>query len=84
MVINLESKGVRGVVTGDVVHHQIQLTFPSMSTMADADRDLARTTRTALIHKHADTGHLILPGHFPTPSVGRIVSNGKDSFRYAT
>jgi glyoxylase-like metal-dependent hydrolase (beta-lactamase superfamily II) len=84
IVINLESKGTRGVVTGDVVHHQIQLTFPSMSTMADADRNLARTTRTALIHKHADTGHLILPGHFPTPSIGRIESNGTDTFRYAT
>jgi len=83
VVINLESNGARGVVTGDVLHHQIQLLYPEMSTMADADRNLARATRTALIHKHADTGNLILPGHFPTPSIGRIESY-KDSFRYAT
>ena len=83
VVINLESKGTRAVVTGDVLHHQIQLVFPQMSTMADADKDLARTTRTALIHKHAGTGRLIMPGHFPTPTIGRIERAG-DSFRYAS
>ncbi|HVY42525.1 MAG: MBL fold metallo-hydrolase [Bacteroidota bacterium] len=83
VVINLESKGARGVVPGDVLHHQIQLVFPEMSTMADADRNLARTTRTALIEKHAGTGHLILPAHFPTPTVGRIERH-KHSFRYVT
>ncbi|NJO24196.1 MAG: MBL fold metallo-hydrolase [Sphingomonadales bacterium] len=83
VVINLESKGMRAAVTGDVLHHQIQLVFPEMSTMADADKNLARKTRTALIEKHAGTGHLIMPGHFPTPTVGRIEPHG-DTFRYVT
>ncbi|QIL80183.1 MBL fold metallo-hydrolase [Diaphorobacter sp. HDW4A] len=83
-VINVASKGQQGVITGDVIHHQVQLRFPEMSTTADDDKDLARTTRTALIERHADTGHLLLPAHFPAPSVGRIVSSPTGGFRYDT
>ena len=84
IVINLESEGQRGVMTGDVVHHQIQLRYPEMSTSADADQTLARVTRTALIEKHAQTGHLIFPAHFPTPTIGRIEPNARGGFRYDT
>ena len=45
--------------------HQIQFRFPSMSTKADTDPNLARKTRTALIEKLARTGSLLLPAHFP-------------------
>jgi len=83
VVINVSSQGAHGVVTGDVLHHQIQLVFPDMSTIADWDRDLARTTRKALIERHAGTGRLILPAHFPAPTIGRI-ERGKTAFRYAT
>jgi glyoxylase-like metal-dependent hydrolase (beta-lactamase superfamily II) len=81
VVVNIASQGARGVVTGDVIHHQIQLRFPSMSTKADTDRDLARQTRTALIEKHAGSGALLLPAHFITPTVGRIEAAAQ-GFRY--
>ncbi len=81
MVINLSSQGACGVATGDVIHHQIQLRFPAMSTAADTNRDLARQTRTALIEKHAGTGTLLLPAHFRTPTVGRI-EPAAEGFRY--
>ncbi len=82
LVVNIASRGARAVVTGDVLHHQIQLRFPSMSTRADTDRERARQTRTALIEKHAGTGTLLLPAHFVPPSVGRIERAG-EGFRYA-
>lgn len=82
VVLNIASQGARGVVTGDVIHHQIQLRFPAMSTMADADRDLARQTRTALIEKHAGTGTLLLPAHFRDPTIGTI-ERASEGFRYA-
>ena len=84
IVINLESEGQRGVLTGDVIHHQIQLRYPEMSTTADADQDLARVSRTALIEKHAGTGNLIFPAHFPAPTIGRIEPNAAGGFRYDT
>jgi glyoxylase-like metal-dependent hydrolase (beta-lactamase superfamily II) len=81
VVINVSSNGIRGVVTGDVLHHEIQLMFPDMSTIADWDRDVARASRKALIEKHAGSGHLLLPGHFPSPTIGRIERSGT-AFRY--
>ncbi len=81
VVINIANQGVRGVVTGDVIHHQIQLRFPAMSTKADSDPNLARQTRTALIEKHAGSGSLLLPAHFRTPTVGRI-EKAAQGFRY--
>ena len=82
IVINLASGGTRGVITGDVMHHQIQLRFPELSTYADEEPELARVTRTALIEKHADTGNLILPAHFPAPSVGHIETAPAGGFRF--
>jgi hypothetical protein len=54
--------------------------------MADADKNLARKTRIALIQKHAGTGHLIMPGHFPAPTIGRIerAPGSGESYRYVT
>lgn len=84
IVINIESEGQRGVLTGDVIHHQIQLRYPEMSTTADDNQDLARVSRTALIEKHAGSGDLIFPAHFPAPTIGRIEPNAAGGFRYDT
>jgi glyoxylase-like metal-dependent hydrolase (beta-lactamase superfamily II) len=81
VVINISDQGARGVVTGDVIHHQIQLRFPAMSTKADTDPNLARKTRTALIEKHSGTRSLLLPAHFRTPTIGRI-ERAAEGFRY--
>jgi glyoxylase-like metal-dependent hydrolase (beta-lactamase superfamily II) len=81
VVVNIASEGARGVVTGDVIHHQIQLRFPSISTKADTDTNLARKTRTALIEKLADSETLLLPAHFLTPTVG-LIRSASEGFRY--
>lgn len=83
-VINIASGGGKGVISGDVIHHQVQLRYPQISTRADDDPNLARATRTAFIEKHADTGHLLLPAHFPAPTVGRIVSRPGGGYGYDT
>jgi glyoxylase-like metal-dependent hydrolase (beta-lactamase superfamily II) len=72
VLINLSSKGALGVVSGDVIHHRIQLAFPAMSTVADADMAQARITRTALIERLAGSGSILLPAHFPPPVFGRV------------
>ena len=53
-----------------------------MSTKADTDPNLARTTRTALIEKLAGSGALLLPAHFRTPTIGRI-EPAPQGLRYA-
>ena len=38
--------------------------------------------RHAFLNRYADTETLIMPAHFPTPSVGRIRRDG-ETFRFA-
>ena len=81
VLINLASNEAHGVVSGDVIHHRIQLAFPELSTVADADMDLARSNRQALIERLAGTASLLLPAHFPPPIFGRIVRS-RQGFAY--
>jgi glyoxylase-like metal-dependent hydrolase (beta-lactamase superfamily II) len=77
VVINLASRGRHAIVSGDVIHHRIQLAYPELSTVADADMNLARTNRVALIERLADNDILLLPAHFPPPVIGRVVKRGQ-------
>jgi glyoxylase-like metal-dependent hydrolase (beta-lactamase superfamily II) len=82
VLINLESNGVRGLASGDVIHHRIQLAFPEMSTVADTDRALARVNRMAMIERLADSPTILVPAHFPPPVFGRVVRS-EQGFAYA-
>jgi glyoxylase-like metal-dependent hydrolase (beta-lactamase superfamily II) len=82
VVVNLASQGRKGVFIGDAVHHPMQLLFPALSSRADGDMDASRVTRCALLEKHADTGTVVMPHHFATPSCGTI-ETAADGFRFA-
>ena len=83
VVIHARSGDARGVFMGDVLHHPIQLLKPEWSTRACSDMALSRDTRLRLMEEHADRGTLVLPAHFPTPTVGHIVRhNGGYRYRY--
>ena len=82
VVIHARSRAERAVFLGDILHHQFQLMQPQWSTAACTDRELSRRTRMRLIEEHAASGTRLLPGHFPAPTVGRIVRRGND-YRYA-
>jgi glyoxylase-like metal-dependent hydrolase (beta-lactamase superfamily II) len=82
VVIHARSSGERGVFFGDVLHHPLQLIKPEWSTRACTDMAMSRTTRMRLIEAHAETGNLILPAHFPTPTAGRILRHGA-AYRFA-
>jgi len=73
VVINVESRGARGVFAGDVLHTPLQLACPDLSSIACHDQGLSRRSRRAFIEQHADTGNLVMPAHFLAPSAGQIV-----------
>jgi glyoxylase-like metal-dependent hydrolase (beta-lactamase superfamily II) len=79
--IDIRSRGLHAVVTGDLMHHALQCREPSWSTIFDLDRELAERSRRSFLAKVADTGTLVLPIHFPSPTAGRIAADG-DRFRY--
>jgi glyoxylase-like metal-dependent hydrolase (beta-lactamase superfamily II) len=82
VVIEARSRDDRAVFLGDVIHHQFQLMAPAWSTSACTDPVLSKATRTRLIEQYADSCMRLLPGHFPSPTAGKIVRKG-NAFRFA-
>ena len=74
--VNLRAGGHHAVLSGDVLHHPVQVALPEWNSRFCIDGDLSRATRRKFVDDHADTGALILAAHFASPTVGRIVGNG--------
>ncbi len=81
VVIELDDGKARAIMTGDVVHHPVQIERPDWCSNFDDDQAQAQRTRQALLEKLADTDTLMLPAHFAAPSAVRIVSEA-DGFFY--
>jgi len=79
--VNIRSRGKEAVITGDMMHHALQCREPSWSTIFDVDRDQAEASRRKFLGSVAGTGTLILPIHFPNPTVGLVEADG-DRFHY--
>jgi glyoxylase-like metal-dependent hydrolase (beta-lactamase superfamily II) len=65
------------LLTGDTIHHPIQVAKPHWHSPADVDPSMSTRTRRGLIDRYADTDTLLLSAHFPTPTAGRIISHGQ-------
>ena len=74
--LHISSGGVEAVMSGDVMHHPLQCTEPDWNSCFCVNTEQAQRTRRAFLERYANTNTLIMPAHFPTPSVGRIVSSG--------
>jgi glyoxylase-like metal-dependent hydrolase (beta-lactamase superfamily II) len=70
--VNIVSKGQRAVVAGDLMHHQIQCREPDWSARPDWDPKQSAASRRKFFASVAETDTLILPVHFPAPTVGWI------------
>ncbi|MBT7759424.1 MAG: MBL fold metallo-hydrolase, partial [Rhodospirillaceae bacterium] len=81
VVLNLQSQGANAVLSGDVMHHPIQLVRPEWSSRACEDVVQSAATRRALIERYVNTDTLIAPAHFASPTMGHIISRG-DAFGY--
>ena len=55
------------LLTGDLLHLPIQATNPSWSSSHDEDPELGARSRTALLGRAAEAGHLIGVPHFARP-----------------
>lgn len=70
----ISSEGESAVITGDLVHHPIQVLEPQWDGPFDDDTSVSAATRSAFLGRFADTGTLVLGTHVPTPTAGRIVT----------
>ena len=60
------------VMAGDLIHSPLQMRFPEMSMVFDADPSLAAVTRRSFLEKLCGTRTICCPGHFPSPSMHRV------------
>lgn len=81
IIIHLQSGDHTAILSGDAIHHPLQLIRPEWSTRACEDRQQSAATRRALIERLVDTPTLIAPAHFASPTMGHIISHG-ESFGY--
>ena len=74
--VHISSQGQEAVITGDVVHHPVQLAEPDWTNNFDFDQEKGAAARRAFFDRYADNGALVIASHFFDPSAGRIVSDG--------
>jgi glyoxylase-like metal-dependent hydrolase (beta-lactamase superfamily II) len=79
--VRIRSDGQQAVITGDMVHHPVQLAEPSWGSHPDSLPELAEQTRRDFVTRYGDQPVLVIGTHFATPTAGRIVKVG-DSCRF--
>lgn len=70
----IRSRGQEAVITGDLMHHPIQLARPDLPVNADADKALGVRTRTQFCQRFADRDVTVIGSHFCDPTAGKVVS----------
>jgi glyoxylase-like metal-dependent hydrolase (beta-lactamase superfamily II) len=80
--VRLRSGDGEAVVTGDLMHHPIQMAEPQWATPFDTDPEQARKTRRVFCERYADSAMTVLGTHFNHPTAGRIVRHG-ETWRFA-
>src|SRR5581483_4712438 len=79
--VHIRSRGQEAIVSGDMMHHALQCREPDWSTIFCYDKAQAAQSRQRFLTKYAGTHTLVMPVHFPAPTVGRIEADG-ERFRY--
>ncbi len=71
--VRIRSQGAEAVITGDLMHHPLQIADPEIATPFDYDSEWARRTRREFLARYTDAPVLVLGTHFATPAAGHIV-----------
>lgn len=81
--VHISSRGEEAAITGDVVHHPVQLAVPDWINNFDMDIEGGAATRRAYFARYADKPTKVIGSHFFDPCAVRIVSDG-DVWRLET
>jgi glyoxylase-like metal-dependent hydrolase (beta-lactamase superfamily II) len=77
----IESEGERAMITGDIMHHPVQIAHPDWAPTFDSDKAAAIVTRRRVLEESAEQPILVIGTHFPAPTAGHIRRDG-DAFRF--
>jgi glyoxylase-like metal-dependent hydrolase (beta-lactamase superfamily II) len=73
----ISSAGQQAIITGDMMHHPIQLAVPATHGRFDMDAERGAQTRVDFVNRYTDTPTLIIGSHFSDPSAGHIIRDGE-------
>src|SRR5271155_5145580 len=79
--VRISSRGEEAVITGDLMHHPVQMAHPEWGSNFDSDFTQAIATRRAFLERYGAQPILVLGTHFAAPTAGRIVRDG-DAWRF--
>jgi glyoxylase-like metal-dependent hydrolase (beta-lactamase superfamily II) len=78
--VRIRSQG-EAIITGDCMHHAVQLAEPGWHTVVDTDGDQSTATRQRLVAECCDQPVLVIGTHFPPPTAGHVVTTA-DGVRF--
>ncbi|MFK8905704.1 MBL fold metallo-hydrolase [Streptomyces sp. YS-3] len=76
LAVELTSRGQTALITGDCLHHPVQLAQPTISACVDIDPAQSTASRRKLLASLADTTTLLLGTHFAPPTAGHVITQG--------
>jgi glyoxylase-like metal-dependent hydrolase (beta-lactamase superfamily II) len=74
--VHISSEGEQAVITGDLMHHPIQVAMPGHHATFDMDKPAGAKTRVAFVDRFQDKPVLVIGSHFADPGAGYIVRDG--------
>ncbi|HZB91476.1 MAG TPA: MBL fold metallo-hydrolase [Stellaceae bacterium] len=80
--LRIDSAGESALITGDFLHHPVQMARPDWSSAVDHDPVLAAETRRRVFADLAETPTLVIGTHFAGATAGRVRRDG-DAYRLA-
>lgn len=72
IAIWVKSKDEHAVLTGDILHHPVQVKYPAWSCFGCIDPAQSAETRERVLRATCERRALLLPGHFMPPHTGFI------------
>lgn len=76
VTVELSSQGETALISGDSIHHPVQIGHPELCSCVDIAPGLAARTRRRMLDSLAGTSTLLLGSHFPPPSAGYVRREG--------
>jgi glyoxylase-like metal-dependent hydrolase (beta-lactamase superfamily II) len=80
--VRISSNGEEAVITGDLMHHPMQVAMPYRQATFDMDKEAGRRTRIGFVEKYSDSGVLVIGAHFAEPTAGHITTHGEGDVRF--
>ena len=78
--VRIRSKGEEALITGDFLHHPVQIARPHWASTADSDPAQGEATRWSMFRQLAGSKVLVIGTHFAGATAGHIVRDG-ETFR---